>query len=361
MSDEANQAVNQLLQSATTMIQIVARLVELQRQHALMNKRMAMEEMKFQYFMRGMNQEQDKDLNKSADREKNVGRDKKKESSKEAFVENPNYLEDHDREAIKNFTTAEEIYENNKDKKLSKAELNRSEDFSNDIAKVFANKTKDYQKVEKEISEIDDKIMDIFDEAKGNLSPEQEEKAYELYTQKIKIAEKSLDKLDDVTKDLNKVFKEYEGDFLNKESLEAVRSFEDTKKDLRAVKRLVRDKQVDKTLGEDRNKLSKEYKSLNLSRDLIKLDKEELESLKDDINKWKESKNKLMDMDNIYLEKEFIHFHNDKYNELSDLTDSSNKTENFLDIKLSDIDNLLSKEKNIDNIEKSTKDINVER
>lgn len=359
MSDEANQAVNQLLQSSTTMIQIVARLVELQRQHALMNKRMAMEEMKYQYFMRGLNQE--KNLDKDADREKDMRRDEKKESGKETFIENPNYLEDHDRESIKNFKKAEEIYEKDKDKKFSKAELNRSEDFSNEVAKVFANQTKDYQNVEKEISQIDDKIMDIFDEAKGDLSPEQEERAYELYVQKVKITEKSLDKLDDVTKDLNKVFKEYEGDFLNKESLEAVRSFEDTKKDLRAVKRLVRDKQVDKTLGEDRNKLSKEYKSLKLSRDLNKLDKNELESLKDDINEWKESKNKLMDNENIYLEKEFIHFHNDKYNELSDLTDVLNKTENFLNNKLSDIDNLLVKEKNIDNIEKSTKDINIER
>lgn len=359
MSDEANQAVNQLLQSSMTMIQIVARLVELQRQHSLMNKRMAMEEMKYQYFMRGMNQE--KNLEKEVDKEKDMGRDKKKENGKETFIENPNYLEDHDRESIKNFKNAEEIYERDKDKGFTKAELNRSKDFSNDVAKVFANHTKDYQEVEKKISTIDDEIMNIFDEANGDLSPEQEDKAYELYNQKVEIAEKSLDKLDDVTKDLNKVFKEYEGDFLNKESLEAVRSFEDTKKDLRAVKRLVRDKQVDKTLGEDRNKLSKEYKSLNLSRDLNKLDKKELESLKNNINKWKESKNKIMDSDNIYLEKEFIHFHNDKYNELSDLTDILNKTENFLDNKLSDIDNLLVKEKNIDNIEKSTKDINVER
>ena len=359
MSDEANQAVNQLLQSSMTMIQIVARLVELQRQHSLMNKRMAMEEMKYQYFMRGLNQE--KNLEKEVDKEKDMGRDKKKENGKEAFIENPNYLEDHDRESIKNLKNAEEIYERDKDKGFTKAELNRSKDFSNDVAKVFANHTKDYQEVEKKISTIDDEIMNIFDEANGDLSPEQEDKAYELYNQKVEIAGKSLDKLDDVTKDLNKVFKEYEGDFLNKESLEAVRSFEDTKKDLRAVKRLVRDKQVDKTLGEDRNKLSKEYKSLNLSRDLSKLDKKELESLKDDINKWKESKNKLMDNDNIYLEKEFIHFHNDKYNELSDLTDILNKTENFLTNKLSDIDNLLVKEKNIDNIEKSTKDINVER
>ncbi|MBS6535398.1 hypothetical protein [Peptoniphilus harei] len=359
MSDEANQAVNQLLQSSMTMIQIVARLVELQRQHSLMNKRMAMEEMKYQYFMRGLNQE--KNLEKEVDKEKDMGRDKKKENGKEAFIENPNYLEDHDRESIKNLKNAEEIYERDKDKGFTKAELNRSKDFSNDVAKVFANHTKDYQEVEKKISTIDDEIMNIFDEANGDLSPEQEDKAYELYNQKVEIAGKSLDKLDDVTKDLNKVFKEYEGDFLNKESLEAVRSFEDTKKDLRAVKRLVRDKQVDKTLGEDRNKLSKEYKSLNLSRDLSKLDKKELESLKDDINKWKESKNKLMDNDNIYLEKEFIHFHNDKYNELSDLTDVLNKTENFLTNKLSDIDNLLVKEKNIDNIEKSTKDINVER
>lgn len=359
MSDEANQAVNQLLQSSMTMIQIVARLVELQRQHSLMNKRMAMEEMKYQYFMRGLNQE--KNLEKEVDKEKDMGRDKKKENGKEAFIENPNYLEDHDRESIKNLKNAEEIYERDKDKGFTKAELNRSKDFSNDVAKVFANHTKDYQEVEKKISTIDDEIMNIFDEANGDLSPEQEDKAYELYNQKVEIAGKSLDKLDDVTKDLNKVFKEYEGDFLNKESLEAVRSFEDTKKDLRAVKRLVRDKQVDKTLGEDRNKLSKEYKSLNLSRDLGKLDKKELESLKDDINKWKESKNKLMDNDNIYLEKEFIHFHNDKYNELSDLTDVLNKTENFLTNKLSDIDNLLVKEKNIDNIEKSTKDINVER
>lgn len=290
-----------------------------------------------------------------------MGRDKKKENGKEAFIENPNYLEDHDRESIKNLKNAEEIYERDKDKGFTKAELNRSKDFSNDVAKVFANHTKDYQEVEKKISTIDDEIMNIFDEANGDLSPEQEDKAYELYNQKVEIAKKSLDKLDDVTKDLNKVFKEYEGDFLNKESLEAVRSFEDTKKDLRAVKRLVRDKQVDKTLGEDRNKLSKGYKSLNLSRDLRKLDKKELESLKDNINKWKESKNKIMDSDNIYLEKEFIHFHNDKYNELSDLTDILNKTENFLDNKLSDIDNLLVKEKNIDNIEKSTKDINVER
>lgn len=359
MSDEANQAVNQLLQSSMTMIQIVARLVELQRQHSLMNKRMAMEEMKYQYFMRGLNQE--KNLEKEVDKEKDMGRDKKKENGKEAFIENPNYLEDHDRESIKNLKNAEEIYERDKDKGFTKAELNRSKDFSNDVAKVFANHTKDYQEVEKKISTIDDEIMNIFDEANGDLSPEQEDKAYELYNQKVEIAGKSLDKLDDVTKDLNKVFKEYEGDFLNKESLETVRSFEDTKKDLRAVKRLVRDKQVDKTLGEDRNKLSKEYKSLNLSRDLSKLDKKELESLKDDINKWKESKNKLMDNDNIYLEKEFIHFHNDKYNELSDLTDVLNKTENFLTNKLSDIDNLLVKEKNIDNIEKSTKDINVER
>lgn len=359
MSDEANQAVNQLLQSSMTMIQIVARLVELQRQHSLMNKRMAMEEMKYQYFMRGMNQE--KNLEKEVDKEKDMGRDKKKENGKETFIENPNYLEDHDRESIKNFKNAEEIYERDKDKGFTKAELNRSKDFSNDVAKVFANHTKDYQEVEKKISTIDDEIMNIFDEANGDLSPEQEDKAYELYNQKVEIAKKSLDKLDDVTKDLNKVFKEYEGDFLNKESLEAVRSFEDTKKDLRAVKRLVRDKQVDKTLGEDRNKLSKGYKSLNLSRDLRKLDKKELESLKDNINKWKESKNKIMDSDNIYLEKEFIHFHNDKYNELSDLTDILNKTENFLDNKLSDIDNLLVKEKNIDNIEKSTKDINVER
>lgn len=359
MSDEANQAVNQLLQSSMTMIQIVARLVELQRQHSLMNKRMAMEEMKYQYFMRGLNQE--KNLEKEVDKEKDMGRDKKKENGKEAFIENPNYLEDHDRESIKNLKNAEEIYERDKDKGFTKAELNRSKDFSNDVAKVFANHTKDYQEVEKKISTIDDEIMNIFDEANGDLSPEQEDKAYELYNQKVEIAGKSLDKLDDVTKDLNKVFKEYEGDFLSKESLEAVRSFEDTKKDLRAVKRLVRDKQVDKTLGEDRNKLSKEYKSLNLSRDLSKLDKKELESLKDDINKWKESKNKLMDNDNIYLEKEFIHFHNDKYNELSDLTDVLNKTENFLTNKLSDIDNLLVKEKNIDNIEKSTKDINVER
>lgn len=359
MSDEANQAVNQLLQSSMTMIQIVARLVELQRQHSLMNKRMAMEEMKYQYFMRGLNQE--KNLEKEVDKEKDMGRDKKKEKEKEAFIENPNYLEDHDRESIKNFKNAEEIYERDKDKGFTKAELNRSKDFSNDVAKVFANHTKDYQEVEKKISTIDDEIMNIFEEANGDLSPEQEDKAYELYNQKVEIAGKSLDKLDDVTKDLNKVFKEYEGDFLNKESLEAVRSFEDTKKDLRAVKRLVRDKQVDKTLDEDRNKLSKEYKSLNLSRDLSKLDKKELESLKDDINKWKESKNKLMDNDNIYLEKEFIHFHNDKYNELSDLTDVLNKTENFLTNKLSDIDNLLVKEKNIDNIEKSTKDINVER
>lgn len=359
MSDEANQAVNQLLQSSMTMIQIVARLVELQRQHSLMNKRMAMEEMKYQYFMRGLNQE--KNLEKEVDKEKDMGRDKKKENGKEAFIENPNYLEDHDRESIKNLKNAEEIYERDKDKGFTKAELNRSKDFSNDVAKVFANHTKDYQEVEKKISTIDDEIMNIFDEANGDLSPEQEDKAYELYNQKVEIAGKSLDKLDDVTKDLNKVFKEYEGDFLNKESLEAVRSFEDTKKDLRSVKRLVRDKQVDKTLGEDRNKLSKEYKSLNLSRDLNKLNKKELESLKDNINKWKESKNKIMDSDNIYLEKEFIHFHNDKYNELSDLTDVLNKTENFLDNKLSDIDNLLVKEKNIDNIEKSTKDINVER
>lgn len=359
MSDEANQAVNQLLQSSMTMIQIVARLVELQRQHSLMNKRMAMEEMKYQYFMRGLNQE--KNLEKEVDKEKDMGRDKKKENGKEAFIENPNYLEDHDRESIKNLKNAEEIYERDKDKGFTKAELNRSKDFSNDVAKVFANHTKDYQEVEKKISTIDDEIMNIFDEANGDLSPEQEDKAYELYNQKVEIAGKSLDKLDDVTKDLNKVFKEYEGDFLNKESLEAVRSFEDTKKDLRAVKRLVRDKQVDKTLGEDRNKLSKEYKSLKLSRDLSKLDKKKLESLKDNINKWKESKNKIMDSDNIYLEKEFIHFHNDKYNELSDLTDVLNKTENFLDNKLSDIDNLLVKEKNIDNIEKSTKDMNVER
>lgn len=359
MSDEANQAVNQLLQSSMTMIQIVARLVELQRQHSLMNKRMAMEEMKYQYFMRGMNQE--KNLEKEVDKEKDMERDKKKENGKETFIENPNYLEDHDRESIKNFKNAEEIYERDKDKGFTKAELNRSKDFSNDVAKVFANHTKDYQEVEKKISTIDDEIMNIFDEANGDLSPEQEDKAYELYNQKVEIAGKSLDKLDDVTKDLNKVFKEYEGDFLNKESLEAVRSFEDTKKDLRSVKRLVRDKQVDKTLGEDRNKLSKEYKSLKLSRDLNKLDKKELESLKDNINKWKESKNKIMDSDNIYLEKEFIHFHNDKYNELSDLTDILNKTENFLDNNLSDIDNLLVKEKNIDNIEKSTKDINVER
>ena len=62
-----------------------------------------------------------------------------------------------------------------------------------------------------------------------------------------------------------------------------------------------------------------------------------------------------------YLEKEFIHCHNDKYNKLSDLTDVLQKTENFLDNKLLDIENLLSIEKNLDNKEKNTKDINVER
>ncbi|WP_019139345.1 hypothetical protein [Peptoniphilus timonensis] len=284
-----------------------------------------------------------------------------KKIKQEPFIENPNYLEDHDRDAIKNLKKAEQIYERDKNKGFTKAELNRSKDFSNEVAKVFAEKAKDYEKVEKEMLDLNDQIADIFIETDGKLSPEQEDRAYELYSQKVRIAEKSLESLDDVTKNLNEVFKDHEGDFLNKDSLNLVKNFEDTKKDLRSVRRLVRDKKIDNILTQGRSDLSKDYKSLNLSRDLSKLSKKELNSLKNDINKWKKSKNELMGNENIYLEKEFIHFHNDKYNKLSDLTDVLQKTENFLDNKLLDIEKLLSIEKNLDNKEKNTKDINVER
>ncbi len=359
MSDEANQAVNQLLQTANTMLQIVARLVEFHNQNALMRNRMMMDEIRNRYFMGYMDPK--KNLGKDAHKEVEMRGNEVKKTNKEPFVENPNYLEDHDREAIKNLNMAEEIYEKDKNKAFTKAEYNRAEDFSNEVAKVFKENYGQYEKAEKEMSAIDNEIADIFTENDGNLSKEQENKFNELYDKKVDLSNKYLDKLDNITKELNEVFKEHEGDFLKKDVINTLKTFENLKKDLRASKRLERDNLIDATLGEGRNNLSKEYKKMDLSRDLTKLDKNDLESLKNDINKWKESRSKLMDSKDIFLEKEFIHFHNNKYNELRDLSDTLNKTENFLDNKLSEIDNILSKEKNINSIEKNTKDINVER
>lgn len=361
MGDEANQAVNQLLQTANTTLQIIARLVEFRKQYELMDKRMAMEQMKYDYFMNNRNffdkDKEKENIHNNPQRKDDVEKNKEKES----FIENPNYLDEHDREAIKNLNKAEKIYEKDKDKSFSKAEINRSNDFSKDIAKVFAEQNKYYQDVENKLNDINDEITSIFTEAKGELNKEQEDKVYNLYLEKVDLTNQSLDKLDDITRDLNKVFKEHEGDFLNKESIDIVKNFEDSKKDLRSVKRLTRDLEVDKTLNEGRQNLSKKYKKLDLSRDLSKLNKDELKTLKDDINNWKKDKGQLLDSDNIFLEKEFIHFHNDKYNNLSDLTDVLKKTENYLDNKLSEIDGLLSKELNKDNLEKNTEDISFER